>query len=304
MSFLLCCKECTLLVINNFFFPLKDLFKCQGPSNKTQQVSKCEKKKKNTAQGPVRKSGLIMNIHEVWRFAGCYLWAFVCSGKKYAARDGWKKRKKKSSKLYSQPQQVQMSVSQAHKGQSSVWFPKLPTLSLPHPRLPDSSFSPSAVLGKKVFFFFFFEWSGAQQKGEQTQTSLHWQGLTSALHMPLPVYYLPNISRIDPSDRSLCQLQSNRDCASTQWKPSSSFPSCSCHLPTETLRQERGSRKEGKRGNKIQCPAPVLSVSQCNHFQETSAALKHSDRAAHILLSRMSVSAFFFSIASLPAALH
>lgn len=155
MSFLLCCKECTLLVINNFFFPLKDLFKCQGPSNKTQQVSKCEKKKKNTAQGPVRKSGLIMNIHEVWRFAGCYLWAFVCSGKKYAARDGWKKRKKKSSKLYSQPQQVQMSVSQAHKGQSSVWFPKLPTLSLPHPRLPDSSFSPSAVLGKKVFFFFF-----------------------------------------------------------------------------------------------------------------------------------------------------
>lgn len=303
MSFLLCCKECTLLVINNFFFPLKDLFKCQGPSNKTQQVSKCEKKKKHSSGASEEKwtyheYSWGLKVRWLLSLSVCVQWKKVCSKR-------WlKEKKKKSSKLYSQPQQVQMSVLQAHKGQSSVWFPKLPTLSLPHPRLPDSSFSPSAVLGKKVFFFFFFEWSGAQQKGEQTQTSLHWQGLTSALHMPLPVYYLPNISRIDPSDRSLCQLQSNRDCASTQWKPSSSFPSCSCHLPTETLRQERGSRKEGKRGNKIQCPAPVLSVSQCNHFQETSAALKHSDRAAHILLSRMSVSAFFFSIASLPAALH
>lgn len=155
MSFLLCCKECTLLVINNFFFPLKDLFKCQGPSNKTQQVSKCEKKKKTQLRGQWGKVDLSWIF---MRFEGSLAAIFerLCAVEKSMQQEMVERKEEKNpansilsrsrSKCQCRRHTMAKALCDSQNSQHSLCL----TLASPtHPSLRQQFWA-------KRFFFFFF----------------------------------------------------------------------------------------------------------------------------------------------------
>lgn len=145
MPFLLCCKESSPVVINNFlfffFFSFKDLFKCQGQSNTTRQVSGW--RKKIQLRGQRRRADLSCIF--MWLEGSmtavsenCELWQNSLCG-----------RRQLKKVRFSPPHHFKMSMSQTHNGQSSVCpqvTPKIPT-----PTLFSPLSLPSADLDRKVF---------------------------------------------------------------------------------------------------------------------------------------------------------
>lgn len=96
MPFLLCCKESSLVVINNLFSPfIHRPFQMSGPIKHS--TTGLWVKKRNTAQRAEKKSGLIMNIHVVGGLNDCCLkelWAVANS------LSGKRQMKKKSTLFF------------------------------------------------------------------------------------------------------------------------------------------------------------------------------------------------------------
>lgn len=173
MSFLLCCKECTLLVINNFFFPLKDLFKCQGPSNKTQQVSKCEKKKKKHSSGASEEKWTYheyswgLKVRWLLSLSVCVQWKKVCSKR-------WLKEKKKKIQqtLFSAAAGPNVSVAGTQWPKLCV-IPKTPNTLSASPSPPRLILLSVSSFGQKGFFFFFWvKWCSAERRANTDISSL------------------------------------------------------------------------------------------------------------------------------------
>lgn len=169
MPFLLCCKESSPVVINNFFSLFKDLFKCQGQSNTTRQVSGWKKIKLRGQRRRADLSCIFMWLEGSMTAVSenCEWWQNSLYGKRQL--------KKVSSSFFffnfSSPHHFQMSMSQTHNGQASVCpqvTPKTPTSTL--------FFS----LSQQIWAEKFSLRSGAQQNGKQTELSLHWPEPTSA----------------------------------------------------------------------------------------------------------------------------
>lgn len=152
MPFLLCSKESYPVVINNFFFFLfKDLFKCQGQSNTTRQVSGWEKK---TAQGREEKQ----TYHAYscgWKVQWLLSLRIVSSGKTVCAvGDSWKKKKSFNSFLSPTMSKCQCRRSTMAKALCAhKWLPK------PQLQLFFLFFSSSANSGRK---FFSVKWCSAE----------------------------------------------------------------------------------------------------------------------------------------------
>lgn len=115
MPFLLCCKESSPVVINNFFFLYSRTF-TNVRANQTQHDRSLGEKEKNTAQRAEKKSGL-MNIHvaiglgvrclrELWAVAKWFVWQETA------------KKKKKKSFFFSPLTISKMSMSQTRR----VWL--------------------------------------------------------------------------------------------------------------------------------------------------------------------------------------
>lgn len=181
---------------------------------------------KKTAQG--REEKRTYHAYSCgWKVQWLLSLRIVSSGKTVCVvRDSWKKKSFNSflSLTMSKRQCRRSTMAKAlcaHK-----WLPK------PQLQLFFLLFSSSANSGRKVFSV---KWCSAEWQTNRAISPLaraHFSILDIA-----SVYSLPNISRMDPPDTSLCQLDWKWGSAETQWNPSSSSSS-SCHLSPEMLREE------------------------------------------------------------------
>lgn len=154
MPFLLCCKESSLVVINNLFSPfIHRPFQMSGPIKHS--TTGLWVKKRNTAQRAEKKSGLIMNIHVVGGLNDCCLKELWAVANSLSGKRQMKKKSKLFFFLTTSKCQCQRTTTRkalcAHK-----WLPKS------QHRLFFSCFFLSANLGRKVSLR-----SGAQQNGNK-----------------------------------------------------------------------------------------------------------------------------------------